>query len=495
MRTSVRGARALLVSIMAAALWLAPRGPVPAAVASPQDPALVSKINKVMADQRVTRARSAAAVIDARDGTELYARYGSRATTPASNTKLITAVAAMDTLGPRYRFKTEAIRRGRIVDGVVQGRLYLKGYGDPTTRVSDYAKLAAQIRAKGITRFTGRLAVDASYFDTQRYNPHWSTSYASDYYAAQTAALTVAPNADLDSGTIFLKYRPGRRGAPAKISTSPAAAAGYVRIVNRSTTSASGSDTIRIRRSWGTNTITITGRVPSGRAERSRLITVDRPELLAAAVLRDELRKRGVTVAGKTILVTTPSTSRKVIASDTSMELADLLKPFLKLSNNMHAEALTKAMSARAGGPGSWSDGLTHIRSYLRRLGTPMSGVVLVDGSGLTRVNKLTPRAVNHVLWKVRSEPWFADFYTALPVAGVTNRAVGGTLRYRMNGTRAANNAHAKTGTLTGVTALSGYVRGRNGRLYAFSMLSQYSGSSPRPVENTFVVTLANWNG
>jgi D-alanyl-D-alanine carboxypeptidase/D-alanyl-D-alanine-endopeptidase (penicillin-binding protein 4) len=78
-------------------------------------------------------------------------------------------------------------------------------------------------------------------------------------------------------------------------------------------------------------------------------------------------------------------------------------------------------------------------------------------------------------------------------VAGNRERMVGGTLRNRMNGTRAANNARAKTGTLTGVTALSGYVRGRGGRLYAFSMLSEHNGNSPRPVENTFVTALANW--
>jgi D-alanyl-D-alanine carboxypeptidase/D-alanyl-D-alanine-endopeptidase (penicillin-binding protein 4) len=175
------------------------------------------------------------------------------------------------------------------------------------------------------------------------------------------------------------------------------------------------------------------------------------------------------------------------------MPLRKLLQPFLKLSNNMHAEALTKAMSAATGGPGSWTDGLHHTLAYLASIGTPMSHVKLVDGSGLTRANKITTRAMATVLWEVRSEAWFGDFYAALPVAGNRNRSVGGTLRSRMNGTRAANNAHAKTGTLTGVTALSGYVRGRDGRLYVFSMLSNYTGSTPRPVENTLVVALANW--
>jgi D-alanyl-D-alanine carboxypeptidase/D-alanyl-D-alanine-endopeptidase (penicillin-binding protein 4) len=265
-------------------------------------------------------------------------------------------------------------------------------------------------------------------------------------------------------------------------------------VVNK-TTSGGRSSTIRVRRTYGTNTITVSGYVPTGRGTSSVQITVDRPELYAGAVLRAELAKIGVTIAGKTIMTGTPTTGRHVIGTDTSMRLSAVLKPFLKYSNNMHAEALTKAMSRKAGGPGSWPDGLAQTKAYLKKLGTPMTGVVLVDGSGLTRANKLTPRAVTHVLVAVRTEPWFGDFYAALPIAGNTKRSIGGTLRHRMNGTRAANNAHAKTGTLTGVTALSGYVTGRNHHLYAFSMLSQYSGSSPRPVENTVAVTLAGWKG
>jgi serine-type D-Ala-D-Ala carboxypeptidase/endopeptidase (penicillin-binding protein 4) len=130
---------------------------------------------------------------------------------------------------------------------------------------------------------------------------------------------------------------------------------------------------------------------------------------------------------------------------------------------------------------------------YLRRIGVPMAGVSLTVGSGLTRRNRITGRAMARLLHKARKEPWFTTSYASFPVAGNRERMVGGTLRNRMNGTRAANNARGKTGTLTGVTALSGYVKGANGRKYVFSMLSNYAGSSPRPVENTFVVTLAGW--
>ena len=131
---------------------------------------------------------------------------------------------------------------------------------------------------------------------------------------------------------------------------------------------------------------------------------------------------------------------------------------------------------------------------YLRKVGMAMEGVRLSDGSGLTRNNRLTSRALAKLLFKARREPWFDAFYASFPVARNRERMVGGTLRNRMNGTRAAYNARGKTGTLSGVTALSGYVTGADGRRYVFSMLSNYTGATPRPVENTFVIALADWH-
>jgi D-alanyl-D-alanine carboxypeptidase/D-alanyl-D-alanine-endopeptidase (penicillin-binding protein 4) len=464
------------------------------AAAKVTDPALAKKITAVMKDSRVTKGRTAAVVIDAASGTELYQRSGSRATVPASNTKIITAAAAMSTLGPSYRFRTQVIKRARITGSTLDGRLYLKGFGDPTARVSDYASLAKQVRAAGIRTVTGKLVVDASYFDNVRYNPTWRTSYADDYYAAPISALTLAPNADLDSGTVIIKYRAGKVGKKAKITTTPAAAASSLNLKNLSTTGKRGTtSTFSASRAHGSSTITLRGRVPSGRSG-SRLITVSRPDLYAAAIFRSELKKAGVSVKGGTTVLATPATKRTVLATDYSMTLSQLLVPFMKLSNNMHAEALTKAMGAkRSGAPGTWSNGLAATRAYLTSRGVPMSGVSLSDGSGLTRSNTLTPRALGAVLVKVQRETWFPAFRASLPVAGNSKRMVGGTLRARMNDTRAENRAWAKTGSLTGVTALSGYVRGRDGHLYVFSMLSQYTGRTPRPVEDKLVVTLAGW--
>jgi D-alanyl-D-alanine carboxypeptidase/D-alanyl-D-alanine-endopeptidase (penicillin-binding protein 4) len=486
-----RGLGLLTAVVVSATVAVASTAPPTSAA---PDPRLVRKITAVMSDSRVQRAKSSAVVLNAATGERLYSRNGIVPRVPASNTKILTAAAALETLGPMFTFRTDVYRRDPVVRGVLDGRLYLKGFGDPTTRQGDYALLARQVKAAGVTRVTGRLVVDPTYFDSVRYNPGWSKAYADDYYAGEISALTVAPNADLDSGTVILNYRPGRSGRPAVVTTTPAAAATYVQIANRTTTSPRGTSTsFSARRSYGSNTITVSGRVPVGRSPGSWQITVHRPELYAAAVFRAELAKAGVRVEGATTVGPTPTSNRIRVARDRSRTLAQLLIPFMKLSNNMHAEHLTKTMSRVTGGSGSWTSGLAVTTRYLRRIGVPMAGLTLTDGSGLTRRNQITGRAMARLLYRARQEPWFGTFYASFPVAGNRQRMVGGTLRNRMNGTRAANNARGKTGTLTGVTALSGYVTGANGRRYVFVMMSNYTGSSPRPVENTFVVTLAGW--
>ena len=452
---------------------------------------LSSRLSSILDDAR-SRKETDVSVLDAETGAVVYARRATTAGLPASNAKVVTAAAALHELGPGYRFTTDVVRRGRVGDGVLHGSLYLVGHGDPTTRQSDYAALARQVRAAGITKVTGKVVADGSFFDSQRYNPGWSTSYSSEYYAAQTAALTVAPNADYDSGTVLVTVKGGSRDRRPTVSTTPAAASKYVELVNRATTT--GSTSLSLSRRAGGNSITVRGHVRSGRSW-SGLVTVDKPELYAAAVFRRELDRVDVTVAGGTTLGTTPASKRTRVARDTSMTLAQLLVPFLKLSNNLHAEALTKTMGAQDGRPGSWPAGLARTTAYLRDLGVPMKGVSLADGSGVSRRDRLTPLALTTLLVEVRDEPWWAAFEAGLPVAGVNSHLGGGTLRHRMNGTRAAGNAHAKTGSLTGVTALSGYVTGRDGRRYAFAMLSTYTGATPRPVENEVVVALAGWRG
>ncbi|MBA8794470.1 D-alanyl-D-alanine carboxypeptidase [Friedmanniella endophytica] len=183
-RPPSRAATAALVALTLLVVPGPPADAVPAAeradragsttaAARVSDPALARSLAAVMRDSRV-RHGSSATVADTAGGAVLYSRYGSTARTPASNLKLVTAAAAMDTLGPGYRFRTEVLRVAAVRNGVLGGDLWIKGYGDPTTRQQDYASLARQVRAAGIRRVSGHLDVDVSWFDGQSYHPAWS---------------------------------------------------------------------------------------------------------------------------------------------------------------------------------------------------------------------------------------------------------------------------------------------------------------------------------
>jgi D-alanyl-D-alanine carboxypeptidase/D-alanyl-D-alanine-endopeptidase (penicillin-binding protein 4) len=328
-----------------------------------------------------------------------------------------------------------------------------------------------------------------------RYSPYWSASYASSYYAAQVSALTLAPDTDYDAGTVIVSASPGTSttGAP-RLTVTPASAASHVRLVNRARTSTTGSTTtISVTRASGTNTLTVTGQVPLGHSAARKWVTVDDPALMTARALRTRLVAAGIRVDGSAVRGTTPA-GQSLLARHTSMTLGQLLVPFLKLSNNGHAEAITKTLGSRSGRPGNWADGTKALRDYAARVGIPVAGLRFVDGSGLARANRLTPGQLATLLDKVQRTSWWPTFRAALPVAGTDPvRWTGGTLADRMRGTAAAGNLRAKNGSLTGVTSLAGYVTGADGRRYVFVMMSNYSGTSPRPVEDRLGVLLARW--
>jgi serine-type D-Ala-D-Ala carboxypeptidase/endopeptidase (penicillin-binding protein 4) len=217
--------------------------------------------------------------------------------------------------------------------------------------------------------------------------------------------------------------------------------------------------------------------------------------MYAADVFRRALAAHGVTVSGDTTRGTTPSHA-KVVTTRQSMPLSQLATPYLKLSNNMIAEILVKAIGHKVTGHGSWTAGLPVIAKYLKTLGVDTSQVKQTDGSGLGRTNHTTVTQLSNVLKAAQSKSWFPVFYNAIPIAGQPDQLVGGTLRSRMVGTPAAGNVHAKTGTLTGVTALSGYVKDPSGQRLIFSIVfNGYQGSAPTDLQDKIAVRLAGGPG
>lgn len=476
-----------MIGVAAAGLsWSSPAG------ADADRSGLPEAIDTILGDSRMEGGAASVVVADAGSGELLYQHQPTSRLMPASNTKLPTSASAMELLGPDHKFTTDVLTSGRRHGSVINGDLYLRGSGDPTTLAKDYDRLAADLAESGVTRVDGRLLADDTRFDNQRLGRAWAADDESSYYSAQISALSVAPDTDYDTGTVIVQVAPGAAaGDEPTVTVTPKTE--YVDTdVQATTVAAGGANDLTVERQHGTNTITVSGTTPVGSSGAKEWVTVWEPTGYAAAVFRDALAAHGVKVTGPTRLGRETPQGARQLASHDSMPLKDLLIPFMKLSNNMHAEALTKAMGYKASGEGSWGAGLAAISGYLKGVGVDTGKVRQADGSGLSRMNNFPAGQLAKLMLAVRSEPWYGDWYRSLPVACDPERFVGGTLRTRMCGTAAALNARGKTGSLTGASALSGYVTDGGGRELVYAIvLNNYLASSVKPLEDAIVVTLA----
>jgi D-alanyl-D-alanine carboxypeptidase/D-alanyl-D-alanine-endopeptidase (penicillin-binding protein 4) len=482
----------LLVAVVALALLVT--GPsavadVPTALpASVAD--LTSDIDQILADARLTGSQAGVMVRDADTDEVLYARSPQTRLLPASNNKLFTSAAALEVLGPDHTFTTRVASTGRRDGSFLSGDLYLTGGGDPTMLAADYDALARQLADSGIRTVGGGLVADDSFFDASRLGSDWANDDEPYYYAAQISALTVSPDTDYDAGTVIVEVSAGSEaGTPARVKLIPET--GYVTVDNQAVTGDRTS--ISVEREHGTNTIVVSGTVANGSVVKD-WASVWEPTGYAADVFRRALTRHGIRVVGDTTFGATPQPA-DTLASHESMPLSRLLVPFMKLSNNGHAEVLTKAMGRKVYGQGSWSAGLRAAREALARLGGDVATMRMVDGSGLSRRDLTTPMHLAGLLRAAQHRSWFPAWYESLPIAGESDRMVGGTLRSRMRGTPAAGNVHAKTGTLTGVTALSGYVTSADGERLIFSVVfNNHLSGKPSDLEDRIAVRLARFS-
>ena len=402
----------------------------------------------------------------------LYERNVDLSLNPASNMKLFTSAASLALLGPDYRFTTRVLRTGeRAAGGVLRGDLVLQGGGDPVLESTDLAALADAVKAAGVQRVTGALRVDDTRYDTERLGSGWSWDNEPYYYSPQISALSV------DRNVATVDVLPGKSpGAPAVVEVRPLE--GYLKIVERPSTAEAGTATrLQVTRERGRNELRVTGVIAAGAApSRGRTVTVEAPELLAGKLFRKLLVERGVQVAGPVLRGAAPVGAAEV-AAHRSPPLGGIVALLNKPSDNLIAEMLLKELGHARTGEGSAASGGKVVRAWLERLGIDAGGVRVADGSGLSRMDLVTARAVSDLLVKADAEPWREVFVRSLPIAGVD-----GTLRARMKGTAAENNVRAKTGTLTSVTALSGYVTTRSGERLVFSILANnYQGPATGP--------------
>ncbi len=406
----------------------------------------------------------------AETGELIYERGSQTRLRPGSNLKLLTAAAALETLGEDHVFLTELYEKGVQVGHVLQGDLYLKGKGDPSLLESDFDELAASLKRKKVKLIHGNLIGDDSWYDDVRYSKDLVWSDEQEYYGAAVSALTASPDEDYDTGTIILKIKPSKKaGSKAALEKIPEM--DHVRIINKTKTVASGGQKeIHIERSHGTQVITVTGTIPENTGEVKEWVSVQDPTEYALNLFEKSMRKQGIKIVGERKKGETPIDAN-LIETHRSMPLSQLLIPFMKLSNNSHAEVLIKEMGKEAGGKGSWEDGLKVSGNVMNRLGLDMQTIEMRDGSGISQVNMIPANEITKLLYAIQEKTWFPSYLNALPVAGIESRMVGGTLRKRMQGTFAAGNVRAKTGTITGTSALAGYVTTKRGEKLIFSII------------------------
>lgn len=449
-------------------------------------------LDQLLADPIMQGSLVSLTVRDADTGATLYQRNGQTRLLPASSLKLMTTAAAMGVLGPDYRFTTRVLTNGTLKDGRLEGNLYVRGSGDPSIQAQDYQQIAADLAAQGIRRISGDLLMDDTAFDGIRLGADWANDDESASYAAQISALTLAPDSDFDAGTVIVAVRaPATEGAPLDVSVSPANT--LLTVSNQAVVGA--TNTLSVKREHGNNHLVVTGTLPTGTNSR-KWVSVWEPTRLVADVFHQALLAQGIKVGGQTLIsVATPPGSRVLVSHD-SLPLAQLLTPLLKLSNNGMTEVLLKAMGRRTDAAGTAEAGIAAVSGFFERQGIESSTIIQVDGSGLSRRNLISTQHLTDVLLSVRSQDWFERWYGALPIAGNPERMVGGTLRNRLRGTFAANNLHAKTGSMTGVSSLSGYLRSAKGQPLVFAMIANNylaDGAEVRRLEDQVVLALTQW--
>jgi len=453
-------------------------------------PSLAARIDQILGSGDASRGFWGVEVAELPSGRILFDRDAQHLFHPASNMKLFTTSAALEKLGPGFVFRTTVESdSGPPAQGIVP-RLYLVGRGDPTlcdaaspppanaahagnracTALED---MAAQVRVHGVIEVTGPLVADESYFDFEPYTHGWTAEDLEWGYGATVSALAFNSNA------LLLKIKPGLKlGDLAQIALDPLP--DYYQINDGLVTAASGSQShLFVERALDSTRLDVWGQIPLGSGEDDEHVAIAHPAQLVGDLFRKALEDSGTIVkggvevrqftdaqaalAGHTLTQASP---RLVLAEHDSPPLREIVKLTNKESRNFYAEILLRTLGRQVKQRGGLEDGLHVLNEYAQQMGAKPGETVFADGSGLSRDDLVTPQTLVKLLIHMASGPSSDVFLDSLPIAGMD-----GTLADRFKRTRLKGRIHAKTGTLEGVNALSGYMELPSGRRLAFSII------------------------
>jgi D-alanyl-D-alanine carboxypeptidase/D-alanyl-D-alanine-endopeptidase (penicillin-binding protein 4) len=425
-------------------------------------------------------------IVDAETGETLYELNADKYFVPASNMKLFTTALALAKLGPDYHFHTTLETHGTVSpEGLLTGDLYLVGRGDPnlSNRKFPYdlkeefdgapdkvlAELAGALVAKGVKEISGDVVGDDSYFPREPYPNGWEIDDMVWEYGAAVSAIVV------DDNTVALTLTPGdSAGAPVQSVVVPGTPDFTVQ--NDVVTSAAETKSdLTLTREPNSKVVVIRGTMPAHSAPRKLVLALHDPAEHAAALLTQLLAARGVKVSGYARSMHIPEDAgaapRAVLAEHVSVPLSDSIKLVNKISQNLHTEMLLRTAARNAALWNTTDDLMKFPQDFYTSAGIAPGDVIQTDGSGLSRHDLVTPRAIVALLKYTQSQPWFAPYYASLPVAGVD-----GTLETLMKNTPSAGHIHAKTGSVEHVRTRSGFADTVGGRRLIFSFMSNNQG-------------------
>jgi serine-type D-Ala-D-Ala carboxypeptidase/endopeptidase (penicillin-binding protein 4) len=419
---------------------------------------------------------------DAETGETLYEQNAAKYFVPASNMKLFTTALALDKLGPEFRFHTTLESTGVVSPGgELSADLVLVGRGDPNLSNRKFpfnlkeefegpperalAELADALVAKGVKKMSGDVIGDDSYFPRERYPNGWEVDDIVWEYGAAISALVVNDN------TATVTLTPGFAAGDAVQAVVSPRTQDFA-VDNQVTTSAANVKAdLMLTREPGTHLVVVRGTLPEKSAPRKLVLAIEEPALHAATLLKALLEQRGVEIGGgvraQHQAIAAEGMPPTVLAEHVSIPLGDSVKLVNKISQNLHTEVLLRTAMRQAGTWNSFDDVAKFAADFYAKAGIASVDIIQTDGSGLSRHDMVTPRAMLTLLRYAQTRPWFENFFASLPVAGVD-----GTLEERMKNTRASGRVHAKTGSVEHVRALSGFADTAGGRRLAFSFMT-----------------------
>ncbi len=378
---------------------------------------------------------------------------------PASTMKLVTTYAALELLGPTFQWKTEFFTDGTLKDGVLDGNIYLKGGGDPKLNMERLWLLLRDLRANGVRHISGDLILDRNYFAPPPHTPF------DDDKNDQNKPFLVEPDSLLIN---FKSQRLIVRGEASGATVMMEPPIGSIEIINNvKLQPAKNCDNPVIgyipKDDGHTLTLTVNGNIAPGCSSQNYLALLD-PSRYAAGVVRSIWQEMGGTILGNDMLGATPKDARLLVRAY-SPDLVEVIRDINKYSNNTMAKQVFLSIGARFRNAGDSDDAAAArrvINNFFAKKNIFTNGLVVDNGSGLSRTERITARQLGQMLEAAWKSPYAAEFISSLPIV-----AMDGTMRRRLRNSQLVGQAHIKTGTLKNVRAIAGYSRDVNGDAWA----------------------------